>query len=141
MNHEKNINMTTTDIIPLGSITKSFTAMGIIRLIEAGEMNFNDTVASRVDKILMSSNGTTLLKMWKGDERINKITLYQVLHMEAGFGDYDDVAVTLWALQHPNRNLDPLDYLYMIAGKFYCEPGTCEYYSTSSYILLGLALA
>jgi len=133
--------MTTEDLIPLGSITKSYTAMGIIRLIQAGEMSFNDTIASRVDKILMSSNGTTLLEMWQGDERINQITIYQVLHMEAGLGDYDDNAFMLWTLRHTNAKLDPLDYLYKLAGKFKCDPGTCEYYSTASYMLLGLALA
>ena len=68
--------MTVKDKIPLGSVTKPYTVMTILRLIDQGLMGFNDTISSHVDRILIESNGTTLFDLWKGDERINDVTLY-----------------------------------------------------------------
>ena len=64
--------MTTADKIPEGSVTKPYTIMAILRLIDQGIMGFNDTIASHVDKILIESNGTTLFDLWHGDDRINE---------------------------------------------------------------------
>ena len=62
--------MTTEDLIPLGSMAKAYTTMAVLRLIEDGKMGYNDTIVSRTDDILMRSNGTTILELFKGDKRI-----------------------------------------------------------------------
>ena len=108
------------DLIPLGSLTKAYTAMGIIRLIESGQMHFNDTINTHVDKILMSSNGTTLLKMWHGDETINKVTIYQLLHMKGGLGDYDDLNLLEWTLKNEDKEWGTLEFLYNLNATFVC---------------------
>lgn len=129
------------DLIPLGSLTKAYTSMGIMRLIESGAMGFNDTIAEHVDEILTRSNGTTLLQIWKGDQTINTVTIYQLLHMESGLGDYDDMALLEWTIRNEDKTYNPLKFLYGLNGKFICKPGTCEYYSGPGFVLLGLALA
>ena len=52
--------MMVDDKIPEGSVTKAYTVMAILRLIDQGKMGFNDTIASHVDGLLMKSNDTTL---------------------------------------------------------------------------------
>jgi len=43
-----------------------------------------------VDELLQRSNGTTMLELWEGNEEINNVTIYDLLHMKGGLGDYDD---------------------------------------------------
>ena len=82
--------MTVDAKIPLGSITKPYTVMALLRLIDQGKMGFNDSIGMHVDNILMKSNGTTMLDLWRGDTKINNVTLYDLMHMKGGLGDYDD---------------------------------------------------
>ena len=67
--------------------------MSVLRLVEEGKVGFNDSIAMHVDPILTSGNGTTLLQLWNGNPLINTVTIYQVLHMKGGLGDYDDQAM------------------------------------------------
>jgi CubicO group peptidase (beta-lactamase class C family) len=41
--------MKTDDIVPLGSMTKAYTTMAIMRLVEAGKMGLNDTIVEHAD--------------------------------------------------------------------------------------------
>ena len=133
--------MTVDDKIPEGSVTKPYTVMAILRLIDQGIMGFNDTIASHVDEILMKSNGTNLLGIWKGDAKINNVTLYQLMHMKSGLGDYSDNFIFSWTIKNPDKDFSPLDYLYNLNKTFVCEPGTCEYYSSVGMSLLTFAAA
>jgi CubicO group peptidase (beta-lactamase class C family) len=141
--HETGALMTTEDLVPLGSLTKAYTTMAVMRLIDAGKMGFNDTIVEHADAILMRSNGTTLLELFKGDKRILEVTIYQLLHMRAGLGDYDDVGMMTMTMADPAREFTALDYIHMFEkDKFFlCDPGECERYSSNGFVLLGLALA
>ena len=55
-----------------------------------------------IDPILKSGNGTTMLELWGGNETINNVTIYQVLHMKGGLDDYDDNAMARWTFTHPD---------------------------------------
>ena len=59
-NHVTGEKMTKEDKIPEGRVTKSYTVMAILRLIDQGKMGFNDTIASHFDNILMKNKGTNL---------------------------------------------------------------------------------
>ena len=78
------------DLIPAGSLTKSFTAASIMRLIDAGELEIDAPVAPLVDKFLLRANGTTLQELWAGNKdnrsaaHITSITVQQLLHMNTG---------------------------------------------------------
>ena len=80
-NHDTKTNLTVNDLIPLGSVTKAYTVMGIMRLIENGTMGFNDTIASHVDEILSRSNETTMSDLWNNDTLLNEVTIYRLMHM------------------------------------------------------------
>jgi D-alanyl-D-alanine carboxypeptidase len=139
--HTTGVKMTVDDKIPEGSVTKPYTVMAILRLIDQGIMGFNDTIASHVDEILMKSNGTNLLGIWKGDAKINNVTLYELMHMKSGLADYDDNAMLSWTLKNPNKDFSPIDYLYTLNKKWICDPGTCVYYSSVGMSLLTFAAA
>jgi len=59
--HEAGTLMTTENLVPLGSMTKAYTTMAVLRLIDEGKISYNDTIPELVDDILMRSNGTTML--------------------------------------------------------------------------------
>ena len=94
-----------------------------------------------VDKLLMKSNGTTMLELWGGNEEINQVTIYDLLHMTGGLRDYNDKVLREWTWTHPDEDYTPLDYIYSLNKKFYCKPGTDLHYSSNGYELLGLVLA
>ena len=61
-----------TDIIPAGSITKSWTAAYCMHLIDRGSLHLDDPLFSLVDTFLSRTNGTTLLRLWGGDKTIEQ---------------------------------------------------------------------
>eukprot|EP00929_Paragymnodinium_shiwhaense_P050969 TRINITY_DN2565_c0_g1_i1.p1 TRINITY_DN2565_c0_g1~~TRINITY_DN2565_c0_g1_i1.p1 ORF type:complete len:535 (-),score=39.77 TRINITY_DN2565_c0_g1_i1:455-2059(-) len=126
--------------VPVGSVTKSWTAVAIVRLVEAGKIGYNDTVASLIDPFLMRTNSTTLFKLW-GDDRINHITVYQLLHQSSGLADYDDDVVKSISLEETSADISPYDYLYMVNKSFLYEPGHGGAYTSVGYELLGYVLA
>ena len=52
--------MSIDNIIPSGSVTKTVTAMSIMKLYEQGKIDLNDTIDKHVDEILMKVNGSTI---------------------------------------------------------------------------------
>ena len=91
------------NLIPVGSLMKPFTAVGILRLIEQGKMGFNDTIASHVNQIFMSNNGTTIEKIFNDSGYISNVTIYELLHMKSGLDDYDDEALLQFYLSNPDK--------------------------------------
>jgi len=132
--------MTNENITPVGSITKPFTGVGILRLYEEGKLDLNDTIDKHVDKFLMKINGSTILDIWQGNQKIKNVTIYHLLHMTSGLKDYNDT-VKLWTWAHPNEDYSPLDYIYDVPKSFECDPGTCTSYCSIGFELLGFVLA
>ena len=120
---------------------KGYTAMAIMRLVDQNIISLNDTVSPLVDEFLSRTNGTTLLELFNQDARINDVTVYHLLHMRGGLGDYDDHEMTQWTLNHPDEDFSPLDYLHSMPKTLLCDPGSCEYYSSNGYEILGFILA
>ena len=123
--HETGKNLTSSDLIPLGSLVKPLTAMSIFRLVEQGKVGLNDSISMHVDPILKSGNGTSMLELWNNNSEINNVTIYQLLHHKAGLKDYNDAGMREWTLQHPNEDYSPYDYLHSLDKTFLCKPGTC----------------
>ena len=67
--------MKSTDLIPLGSLTKAFTAAGLAQQVEKGKMGWNDTVMQWADEIIKNDVGQSLNELF--DKRyIKEVTLY-----------------------------------------------------------------
>lgn len=130
-----------TDIIPAGSITKSWTAAYCMHLIDRGELQLDATLSGLVDSFLTRLNGTTLLRLWGGDKTIEEVTLGDVLHMKSGLNDYNDTVVRAIAMQRPGFDMPPQDYLHIVNKTFACPPKTCLVYSSVNFVLAGMVLA
>ena len=140
-NHKTGAKMTNDIMVPLGSQAKAWTAMNVLRLVEKGELHFNTTIPSLVDDFLHKTNGSSILQIWDGDKTVEKVTLYNLLHMSSGFHDHDNIQWTLKFLEDPQHTPGPLEGLYLFNKTFVCQPGTCSHYSDVNYIVLGLVLA
>lgn len=65
---------------PLGSVTKAYTAVAVMRQYELGNLDIDLPIATYVDPILKRDNGTSLLKLWD-TEVIMQVTSYiNIIH-------------------------------------------------------------
>eukprot|EP00964_Phaeocystis_antarctica_P146773 scaffold113191_cov57-Phaeocystis_antarctica.AAC.1 len=71
-----------------GSGTKPFTAVAVLRLMEAGALSLTDLVAAHVDPLLGRANGTSVAALY-GAEAAAALTVGHLLHMQSGIPDFD----------------------------------------------------
>ncbi|WP_162182458.1 serine hydrolase [Lacinutrix jangbogonensis] len=112
----------------IGSITKQFTAMLIMQLVEENTIKLQDTI------------GTYLPYLPK--EKANHITIHQLLSHTSGLSHYNslqDIGVSL--NDFGNTKYSP-KALAEVIGRTYLvnKPGTTYYYSSFGYDLLGAIL-
>ncbi len=122
---------TTYDI---GSCSKTFTAVAVFQLIEAGLVSLDDPVT----------------KVFPEYEIGRDITVYQLLHMQSGIADYTNDPETFWG---DVCTRDPVQFTYMFfndefsdedflqalyAAPLYFTPGTESSYSNTNYHLLAM---
>lgn len=106
----------------LASITKQFTAMSILLLIEKGEINFNTTLKEIFPDFPVF--GST-------------INIKHLLQHTSGLIDYEDLIHDSVTIQLKDK--DVLD-LIMLTESTYFEPGSKHKYSNSGYALLALTV-
>merc|ERR1712048_1477703 len=102
--------------------TKSFTAASVLKLVEQGVWSLDDPIHQYVDPFLNKTNGTTLMDWWK-DERINQVTLGQVVSMRSGLHDYNDQQINEMTIKE-RINVTPMQYIELTDKSFWCDPGT-----------------
>ncbi|WPO78357.1 serine hydrolase domain-containing protein [Flavobacterium sp. KACC 22761] len=120
-NLELNVPMKPEMVFKLGSITKQFTAVAILQLVEQGKISLQDSLQKFVPDFPSKSK---------------KITVENLLTHTSGIRDYMQIDY-----QEPNlerRDFDPkelIDHFKNFPLEF--EPGTKYKYSNSGYFLLG----
>lgn len=110
---------------PIASISKMFTAMGIMMLQEQGKLNVQNKLCQYI---------TDCPGEWKD------ITLHHLLSHNAGFGDFQDVDLqdqNSWIYQPstPEKLVERIKGTPLVGS-----PGSGFYYSDMDYILLGYVL-
>jgi CubicO group peptidase (beta-lactamase class C family) len=68
-----------SDVVPVGSYAKPWTAVAIMQLVEQGRLSLTDSVATIVNPWLQQLNGTTLEKVGWGAS-IRAVTIEMLLH-------------------------------------------------------------
>lgn len=105
----------------IGSIGKTFTAVAIAQLIEAGKLSWDTTLAQVVPE-------------YPDHDAAKKITVWQLLHNTSGLGD---ILVPEY-FGNRERFIHPADYLDLIARQpKVSEPGKEWNYSNAGFMLLG----
>ena len=122
---------TTYDI---GSCSKTFTAVAVFQLAEAGLVSLDDPLS----------------KYFPEYETGKGITVYQLLHMQSGIPDYTNDSETFWTdtdaedteqlvRKFFRDELTDEDFLRnLYAAPLYFTPGTMQSYSNTDYHLLAL---
>lgn len=126
-----NAPMRTSFYTRVGSVTKTFTAETILRLVDAGKLSLDDPVSKYQPEILDVKGG--------GAEHI---TIRELLNMSSGFFDFqEDPAFITLGTNRPDTAFDP-DYVISVAMKhpLYFKPGTDFHYSNTNTVLLGLII-
>ena len=105
----------------IGSMDKMFTAVAIAQLVEAGKLSWTTTLAEAVPEYL-------------DREAARKITVWQLLHHQAGLGDF----FVPEFFQNREKFVNPADYLDLISRQPKIgEPGKQWVYSNAGFVLLG----
>lgn len=120
--HEFEVPNTLDTKFSLGSINKQFTTVAALRLIEAGQLGFDDTVGERLPGVLPAA--------------ADAITMRQLLTHTSGLGDFL-FTPDMWELNRA-RFRDVADYLPRLADdELRFPPGTSWGYSNTGFLLLG----
>ncbi len=125
---DSNIALTPSMVMGIGSITKSFTAATIMRLVEEGKLSLSDSIHKFLPKYAnIDSN----------------ITIRQLLNMTAGIDDYMNSGFTSFfnnVLNDPTRIWTPQEVItfYVKAPSFVA--GSSWGYSNTNYVLLGMII-
>jgi len=117
---------TPDSIFAMGSTTKMITAAAILKLVEDGKMSLNDKMLPRMEKAYKTlyakfqdkkdAAGSPThpdLVAWLGPE-IKDITIGQMLMMESGIPDFDNMVSRTYQLKHPKVNLGPMENIDFI---------------------------
>ncbi|HLK14951.1 MAG TPA: serine hydrolase domain-containing protein [Fimbriimonadaceae bacterium] len=116
---ELNVPMKPEMLLETGSIGKTFTAVDVMRLVEAGKLSLEDSVTKYVPE---------------GAPKWDGITVRMLLTHTSGIPDYalvDGLRLTeLWEVKDFLKKMPTLP--------FDATPGTSWQYSNSNYVLLGL---
>ena len=141
--HASGAALTVENRIPMGSATKLYTAVAVMKLHEAGVIDIDEPICRLVDPWLTRTNGTTLAGLWQNTS-INTITARMLMGMRSGLADYDDQKLAAFALDPATwpSDITPYDYLHRWAQKhFLFTPGDGGSYSSIGYVLLGVLAA
>jgi CubicO group peptidase (beta-lactamase class C family) len=119
-NLELNVPMKVDQVFRIGSITKQFTAVAILQLVEQGKLNLQDEITKFIPDY--PTQGFT-------------ITIEHLLTHTSGIQDYSRMKDTANRIAGDVTPIEMIDYFKNEPMRF--APGTKWEYSNSGYFLLG----
>jgi CubicO group peptidase (beta-lactamase class C family) len=109
----------------MASMTKVFTTVAILQLVERGGISLDETLAKA-------------LPDYPNQEAASKITIHELLGHKSGLGDFFGAE---FSASNPTNYRTLRDYLPLFATKpLLFEPGTRTSYSNAGFIVLGLVI-
>lgn len=116
-----NKKLNDSTIFELASVSKQFTAMGIVQLKKEGKLSYDDDIVKYVPE----------LKEYSG------ITIKNLLNHTGGLPDYMELSDTNWDKSKIATNDDMLEMIKKIQPKTLFEPNEKWKYSNTGYLILG----
>ncbi len=123
---ENRIPATVDTTYSLASISKTFTAVGLMTLVQAGKVD--------LDKPINDYLGDAKLEAWVGDAR--EATVRRVANHTSGLGTSEQ----FFYGEEERRLIPSMDQAILRYGKLYQEPGTHWDYNNFGYGLLGYVI-
>jgi D-alanyl-D-alanine carboxypeptidase len=117
----------------IASVTKTFTAAAILRLVEQGKLALDDPIAHH-----LSRASVALLR--RGGYKVDRIHVRHLLQHTSGLYDYaEDPAFQAFVVSHPRHRWTRAEQVRfaMTHGKPLFPPGTSFRYADTGYVLLG----
>ena len=112
------VPITTSTNIRIGSVSKQFTALGILSLVEKGKLNLNDSIYK-----------------FYPYKSLEGVTINQMLTHTSGIVDADTEYWKKWTLDRPATNNDIIDW-YKKHNRKEFNPGEKFEYNNAAYQLL-----
>jgi CubicO group peptidase (beta-lactamase class C family) len=120
---EKSVKVTPDMIFRIGSITKQFTAVVVLQLVNQGKISLDDPITKHLPDF---------------DTRGKSITVEHLLSHTSGLPNY---TATPDYAEGMARDLKPAEIVAIVAGKpLEFDPGTRFRYSNTNYALLGMLI-
>lgn len=122
-----------TAAVRVASITKTFTAAAVLRLVESNRLGLDDPIAPL-------TSGTILDALGEGGYQIDEMTVRHLLQHTAGLYDFGaDPDYDREAFARPTHRWTRLEQISwaMLHGKPVAPPGTQYHYSDTGYSVLG----
>jgi len=107
-------------VFDLASVSKQFTAMGIVQLQKQGKLNYEDTAVKYIPEL----------------KNYPEVTIHQLLTHTSGLPDYMSFMDELWDKSKYATNADVLLLLEQQNIEAEFEPGTAYNYSNTGYLAL-----
>lgn len=128
---EGNLPMTSDTLVGIGSISKSFTALAIMQLVEQGKINLREPVDNYID--------------FKLGSKKNPITIHHLLSHSSGFPDLDATYIPIARGLGSSEISTPMsswnDFILHINGarnEQFSDPDTNFFYNNDFFTVLGL---
>lgn len=115
--------LTTQTVFELASVSKPFTAIGIVILVEQGKIGYDD-----------------LVEQWLPALPYSGITIRHLLCHTSGLPDYMDLFFEHWDRSRIATNEDVLEMLIQHQPAAYFAPNESWAYSNTGYVLLALII-
>jgi CubicO group peptidase (beta-lactamase class C family) len=123
-NEEKKLPINKETIFELASVSKQFTAMGIVLLVKQGKLKYEDPIAKYIPELAFYGN----------------ITVSNLLHHTGGLPDYMELFEENWDKSKFAVNQDIVDLFATYKPKAVFPPNEKFEYSNTGYALLGLLI-
>lgn len=122
------IPMSACNIHQIGSITKTFTAIVILKLSEQGLLDLDDPIPMYLDSDLISKI-----------ENADHSSIRNLLEHSSGIAEFLNLEYSFAAFENPTKFWTPEEVLEFICGKDAMFPvGNFIEYSNTNYLLLGM---
>ncbi|MCD4683281.1 MAG: beta-lactamase family protein [Bacteroidales bacterium] len=118
-NFRKKELLTTTSSFQLASVSKMFTAMAIMILIEKDKLSYDDSLTKYIPEFPYSG-----------------ITIRQLLQHRTGLPRYMSLTDKHWDINKPINNKDVIQLFVEYKPERYYRPDECFHYCNTNYILL-----
>jgi len=119
-NLELNTTMSSENVFQIGSLTKQFTAVSILMLLEQGKLNLDDRIETYITDFPI---------------RGKKITIHQLLNHTSGIKNNTPIGDKGYLSRKDMSSIELTNYIKNNPLDF--EPGSKFKYSNAGYILLG----